>query len=76
MKSSSTVEDLLGLNFFEFFTEELSKCLVWTAFPLRFLEKFEDIGFGAVNGVDFLGEDVMGEVLVVGGAPLSRLGGG
>ncbi len=75
VKSSSTLEDSLGLNFFEFFTDKLSKCPVWTAFPLRFLEKFEDGGFEAVNRVDLLGEDEMGEVLVVGGAPLLRLGG-
>ncbi len=76
MKSSSTVEDSLGLNFFEFFMDKLSKCLVWTAFLLRFLKKFEDGGFGTVNRVDFLGEDEMGEILVIGGAPLLRLGGG
>lgn len=74
VKSSSNLEDSLGLNFFEFFTNKLSKCPVWMAFPLRFLEKFEDCGFGVVNRVDLLGEDEMGEVLVVGSAPLLRLG--
>ncbi len=68
VKTSSTLEDLIGCNFFKLSLDERSNGFEWTASPWRFHEKSFNGGFWVVGRVDLLCEDEMREVLVVGTA--------